>query len=342
MNYAQFLQLIKHSEPQPLYILVGPETFLRRLAIHELSSRFVAKEAYQLNYSSFGDSTDDVTAALATAKSRPMCSPMRMIHLSGTGLGNKAQAELVETYLQRPSPKSVVVLEIEELRKDSALSVLIRKQGALVDCQRLKPQECSAWLTQYAKAQGYTLLPEACALLLSRVGNNLQELVNNLDKVFSYAGEPSRVTRQQVQEVVGESRELPLWELSDAVTRGDASGVLNILDSCFRQGEVPLVLITVIHKVFRQVLLAREMLESGGDAHEVGRALRIPEFKLSAFLRSVKSMPAEWAGNMYSASAEVDDLMKSSSTPPRILLEALVCRAASGIPRPPRKISEKR
>jgi DNA polymerase III subunit delta len=328
MNYAQFHQLLKRSEYHALYLVSGPEAYLRRLAIRQLVDRYVDRDGRQLSVSTFGDSLDEVESALATAATWPMGSKKRLVLIAGPGIGSKGPIEMLGNYFLHPSTKTVIVLEIEELRKDSALPNLAKDHGVQVECQPLKAQECAAWLTQHSKEQGFALLADACSSLISRIGNSLQDLVVNLDKVMAYVGEPGRISRRHVLEVVGESRELPLWELSDAVTRGDSAAALSILDSCLRQGEAPLVLLAVISKVFRHVILAKELLQAGADADEVGRHLHIPAFKLAEFLRAVKSVPERWAKDLYAGAAEIDDLMKASAAPPRILLETLVCRAA--------------
>jgi DNA polymerase III subunit delta len=328
MNFAQFLQLLKRTEHHALFLITGQESYLRRQAIQDLVGRYVNAEARQLSFSTYGDAIEEIETGLATAQTWPMASPKRVVLISGPAVGNKAQVEMIAAYFQHPSSRTVIVLEAEDLRKDSALLPLVSEHGVQVDCQRLKPQECNTWLQQHARAHGFTLLPEAAAALYSCVGNNLQELAINLDKLMDYIGEPGRIARHQVLEVVGQSRELPLWELSDAVTKGDSSSALNILDSCLRQGEAPLVLLAVISKVFRQVILARELIQLGAEAAEIGKSLRIPEFKLAEFLHTVKSLPDPWARDLLAKSAEIDNLMKSSSAAPRTLLEMLICRAA--------------
>lgn len=330
MNFAQFLQVLGRSKPLPLYVVVGPEELLRHQAIEKLLGLYIPSEFRTFNYSAFSDTAEEVAAAVAVAQTWPLGNTYRFVLLRGLALNTKWVGEMLSAYLSRASSRTLMVLEVEDFKKDSALPELAKKHGLQVDCLPLKSHDLSNWIQEYARGKGYQIQADVAKYLASRVGNSLQELAVNLEKLFDWVGQPGRITRIHVEESAGETRELPLWELSDAIIRGDGAKALSTLDSSLRSGEAPLVLLAVISKVFKQVVLARELQRAGKSADEIGKALRIPEFKIGEFMRLVARVPDQWARDMYGCSAELDDKIKSSPTPPRLLLEALVCRATHG------------
>jgi len=75
----------------------------------------------------------------------------------------------------------------------------------------------------------------------------------------------------------------------------------------------------------RQVLIAKECLNQGRDAREIGNAAQIPQFILEQFLRQARTADSDSIQSVFLRLAEIDKKMKSSSVDGRMLLESIIC-----------------
>ncbi len=76
---------------------------------------------------------------------------------------------------------------------------------------------------------------------------------------------------------------------------------------------------------FRQIIIAKELLQEGRPSYEIGRATQVPEFALQEFLKQVRAIELELARSMHQRLARIDRSFKSSSPDQRMLLEHLIC-----------------
>ncbi|MBW3660388.1 MAG: DNA polymerase III subunit delta [Gemmatimonadetes bacterium] len=93
------------------------------------------------------------------------------------------------------------------------------------------------WLAGRAKADfGKTLDPEASETLAA-VGEGLQPLYAELEKVALYVGDAERITRADVEAICSGSALGTVWEWCDAVGAGDSRRALALLEELVAAGE---------------------------------------------------------------------------------------------------------
>ena len=102
------------------------------------------------------------------------------------------------------------------------------------------------------------------ALFCRRVGSNLQEVVGELEKLFTYLGERNLVDVADVAAIVADSRVDSIFELTNALGGGDAGEALRLLGRLLGDGQAPLLVLNLMVRHFRQLWLTRELLDQGG------------------------------------------------------------------------------
>lgn len=86
-----------------------------------------------------------------------------------------------------------------------------------------------AWIQKRFEKRGKSVRPAAVALLINNVGTILRELDSEIEKVSAATAEKDQVTEQDVSRFVGEFRHDSIWNLQNAVGRGDFDEALTVL-----------------------------------------------------------------------------------------------------------------
>lgn len=102
------------------------------------------------------------------------------------------------------------------------------------------PDERSAWLDLELPKRGLQASHDAREAFLSRVGNGLSELRNELDKLQTYLGERTSLSRADVEAIVATTPSAQLFQLTSRVQRKDAAGALQCWNDCQKGGAAPL------------------------------------------------------------------------------------------------------
>ncbi len=96
---------------------------------------------------------------------------------------------------------------------------------------------------------------------IERAGTDTRQIVNEVEKLAVYLGDKKRVCRDDVLAITSCSRDVPAWDLADAVGTKDLAKALRILRQLLFQGENPVRLIMSIEGRLRDLTIYREALD---------------------------------------------------------------------------------
>ncbi len=325
LTQSEFEQAVEAGHFRPVYLLLGPEEFLRRRAVGLLKRLALAPGAFDFNYTEFSLRNTPVAEVLQSAQTFPFASPRRLVLAKDLDtLPEDSQAEMLD-YLGEPFEKSVLVLDATELDRRTAFYRAMRERACVVEFPNLKGVALERWVEQYIRRQGLQISPAALRQLVSLAGSDLQSLTGEIEKLALYVGEKKTIPDSAVDDLVDASRQHGIFELTGAIGRQDRRAALALLGRLTDSGEPAVAIVAMIARHFRQLLIAKELLEDGKPAAEIAAAAQIPPYFLDGLLRQARSYNRETARKIYSRLAVIDDRIKSSRVDPRAMLEALIC-----------------
>ena len=139
-------QLRRH-EIAPVYVLFGPETYLRDLAVKTICDRsFVAGDARDFNETEFSlNQSDSLQAAIGAADQLPMMSARRLvrirdIRISAAGRLDTVRDEhenLLSRFLDDPPGHAVIIFIADELNGTRKISKLLKEKCVAVEFEEL-------------------------------------------------------------------------------------------------------------------------------------------------------------------------------------------------------------
>jgi len=313
---------LKRRELAPVYVLFGPETYLRDIALKTICDfSFTDGEARDFNETEFSlNAEGSLGAALAAAEQLPMMAARRVIRItdvrvSATGgrdtLREEDEARL-EAYLKRPADSSVVIFVAEEFDKRRKVAKLLTEHTAAVEFTELKDEELSKWARDKIKDAGSQMDERALRLLVSLVGPDVRRLTIEIQKL-STAALPDRVISSELVELlVGNSREISNFDLTDNLFTGRKTEALRILNKILNDGSEPLMLLGLISYNVRRLLMAKEAMAEGVDRGAVARIAKLRYSDQEAFLAAARRADAKALARAIQRIAETDLAIKTS------------------------------
>src|SRR5690348_11675352 len=198
------------SELKSVYLLTGSDRPKIARAVRRLRDRF-------------GDDSTEHLSARETGAADVIAS-CNALGLFGGGEGRlvivddvdkwkAAEVKELATYLAAPSPETVLALVAEEIKSDSALAKAVAKAGQVLayDVPKRKLPE---WVGEQFARFGAQATPDACRALVEIVGDDLDELTTEVDKLATWArGEP--VEEQHVAQLAAGRAETAIFAVTD-------------------------------------------------------------------------------------------------------------------------------
>ena len=318
-------QALKQGRIEPLYLLFGPETYLR-----DRAARAIADEALrdtllrEFNDASFSLITDDVRSAVAAAEQLPMMSSRRVVRIRDFAKLREADEDFLLRYVERPVETSVVIFIAGDLDKRKKLAKTLM-QGAAFEFQPLRNNELSAWARSHLKNLKTEIEPQALQCLIELVASDLHMLANELNKLAAAALPSARITMELVENLATRSREHQNYELTDHMLARNGKAALRTLKELLDDGAEPVMLVGLIAGTYRRLALARELLARGATPNEIFSEVRMPSFKQNAYLAVLRRLDSRTLARRIRRIAEADLAIKTSKATPRTQVEMLVC-----------------
>jgi DNA polymerase III delta subunit len=133
-----------------------------------------------------------------------------------------ADVKAIEEYLASPAPDTVLALVAEELKKDAPLRKACAKVGDVLAYDVAK-RNVNTWVAERFKQAGARAEPDACAALVELVGEDLNQLANEIDKLALWAGDEP-IGEREVELLVAAVADTPTFTLTDAWAQRDTRG----------------------------------------------------------------------------------------------------------------------
>ncbi len=227
-QYAQLLDQIRSRAFVPVYLLMGDEPFYTDRLCDAIIEN--ALEEYERDFNEticYGADVDAETVVTA-ARRFPMMAERQLVVVK------EAQAmrdlDALSVYLEKPLDSTVLVLLMRGTSADKRKSLykLASKCGVVFESKALRDYEMPAWISAYFSGRGMQLSPDAAALLAEYAGTDMSKIVLEADKMSRNLPEGGKVSVADIEENVGISREVSVFELTRELSMKNAQKALQM------------------------------------------------------------------------------------------------------------------
>ncbi|WP_437201919.1 DNA polymerase III subunit delta [Planctomicrobium sp. SH664] len=327
MHATEFSRKAKAAQNVPLIVLHGGERHLKQAALALLCEQILNSPLDQsIGLTRYGGKDADFKTIRDELLMVSMFSDRKLILVEDADDFITEHRASLESYADKPSKKSVLVLDVKTWRKNTRLAKKVDADGLDIDCSELTGPPLTNWLLQQAQEQhGKQLSRDAAQLMVELAGTGLGLLDQELGKLASYAGEREKISAEDVRKLVGGWKAETTWHMIDAIRDGHPGVALNCLSKLLYAGEPGPKILGGINYVFRKFAIAVERSRRGQALKEALKEAGVfPRDIANAenYLRRVKRQRAEQILEML---ARADYGLKGGSRlPENLQLEMLI------------------
>ena len=301
---------------RPVYLLTGSDRPKIARALERLRARFDEASREHL----FADATSGAEAVAACNALGLFGGGGRLVVVEGVDRWKTADAAAVGEYLADPTPDAVLALVADAVKNDSPLAKAVANGGGELLAWDVPKRRLPAWVAEHFARLGAQADRDACESIVAVVGENLDELATEVDKLATWAGGEA-VTPRDVEALAVHGREAPSWALSDAWGARDVAAVLAAYEAELHRTE-PFLLSARLASHVAMVRSAHRLAADGRSSREIAKAVGAHEFRVrKALAHADRFAPSELDAAVVRL-AELDAALKGGSRrPPELELE---------------------
>jgi len=147
---------------------------------------------------------------------------------------------------QLPPYNKLLLIDQNQPNRRLKLYKNLVELGMVVDCQFLKSVDLRRWINREVKRAHKRIEGQAVEALLNLVGNSLQDIKSELQKVLDYTANASVISKEDIEKVVSPSLEAKIFTFVDAIGQRQLTKGYQELEVLYAVGEPPLRIIAMI------------------------------------------------------------------------------------------------
>ncbi|WP_297443725.1 DNA polymerase III subunit gamma/tau [Acidocella sp.] len=185
---------------------------------------------------------DDVREIIEATRFKPLSARTKVFIIDEVHMLSKAAFNALLKTLEEPPPHIKFVLATTEIRK-VPVTVLSRCQR--FDLRRVAIEVLSAHFTRIAGAEGINIAPGALTHIARAADGSVRDGLSLLDQAIARGAEDGgEITAAMAADMLGLADRGFVFDLMDAVVKGDAAEALRISDDSYSRGADPSLLLS--------------------------------------------------------------------------------------------------
>jgi DNA polymerase-3 subunit delta len=193
---------------------------------------------------------------------------------AGNAKGDTVALEKLDQTLDQLPPTTVLIfIESDALKKSHPI---LKKGQAIQGCVQTftapPPQQLPRWIEQRVQGKGGRIEPQATRALATVVGDNLNALDNEIDKLVLYVNQQRPITLADVELLCPYTADSETFAMANAVGRGDLQEAQNQMHKRLEEGQTPLAIMGGIAGQFRGLLEVKSMAAGGMSAADIAKS----------------------------------------------------------------------
>ena len=258
------------------YLLYGTDTSIIDREIDIIKEKLSISDNDVIYYN-IEDIKDIVDEALTIS----MFSPNKLIVIDSTiYLSQKKDIEninLLENYFNNYNSNSylVFVSNSDSIDSRKKLVKLINSNGTIKKVEA-NSEYLSNYVNDYLKKKNYKMSSMDINIFINRVGNNIDNIKNELDKLMLYKIEDKVINNSDIMLLTEENTDNSVYDLVSALLKNDNSKAIKLYKDFVMNGMDPNQIIAIIASQIRLLFQVKRLYNSGKSNDEIAKIL---EFK---------------------------------------------------------------
>ncbi|RFN58470.1 DNA polymerase III subunit delta [Marixanthomonas ophiurae] len=299
---------IKSGNIKPIYFLMGEEPYYIDGIANYIEDKILSEEEKGFNQMVLYGRDVTIDEIVSNAKRYPMMAERQVVIVKEAQDLSRTIENLV-AYVKDPQPTTVLVIcyKYKKLDARKKLAKEIKKTGVLFESKKLYENQVPDWIKRVLAGKGYTITPKAAQMLTEFLGNDLNKVNNELQKLQLIIQPGEQITPQLIERNIGISKDFNNFELQNAIGARDIKKAYSIVQY-FGQNPKnnPMVMTVALMYSFFSKLLKYHALS---DKNQAARALGVSPYFIKDYQLAARNYPMKKVSAIISSIREVD--MKS-------------------------------
>lgn len=222
MEYKDIVKELKKGHYRHIYFFHGKEPYFIDRLTEYIQANALPDDQKSFNQTILYGKDTDAETVINTAKRYPMMAKRQVVIVREAQ--NLKGLDKLRFYIQKPQDSTILVVnhKYASLDKRTKLYKALKEPVAEFESKKIKDHQVPEWIQKYVGQSNLSIDAEAATLMAEFLGNDLDKITHELDKLMlaMQKGE-NRITPAVIEKNIGISKEYNPFELNKALAEKD-------------------------------------------------------------------------------------------------------------------------
>lgn len=332
-NYNEEVRLLREKGPERLYLLYGPEDYLRERFLDELRN-WCVPEANEFSCKRLDGPAVDLGALAEAVDAMPFFTERTFVEVRDYDLNKcrDADCERLKSIITDIPDYCTLVFVIPagyELDGRLAAAKALKKEGRAIEFTEQGSGALTDWITNRFKALGKRVARADAEYLIFLSGSRMSGLIPEIEKAAAHAA-GGTVERSDIDATANRIPEADVFQMTDLLSQRKFDPAASMLSDLLGKKENhPILLTALIGQQMRRLYTVKVGQAAGRSRADLMELCGVRyDFIYDRLSAAAKPYSAERLGEIVKLCAEYDYKMKSTGLDPLMLIRELFARIA--------------
>ena len=260
------------------YLLYGKELFLIDREVKNIINKNNIEE---INISKYDLEINTLNEILDDANTVSLFSNNKLIIVENAFIFNKVQSkkidniELLENYLKNSSDTIIIFIDNnEKIDSTKKLVKLIKEKGIIKEFNPFKNINSNV-KTMF---DDYKISDSSINLLIDRVGNNLELIYQEVEKLKIYKIDDKTITNKDIEDLTTENINIDIFKFVDDIINKNKKSAIKTYKELLKLNEEPIKIVALLASKFRLMYQASKLAKRGYTEEDISEILKVHKY----------------------------------------------------------------
>lgn len=291
-----------------LYLFFGEEAFVKDSYINYMLNLVPNDDFSDFNRIFLDGKTVSSDRIDDAVDSFPVMSGKKIVIVKDSGIFKIKDVSETQNYwnekLKNLPDFLTLIFDEYDVDKRSACYKTVAKYGLPVEFCYLKPYELTAWIMRETQKNGKRISKSVAENLLDLCDSGINNIKNELYKLFNYCGD--EIYQSDVDKVVSKPLSVVIFDISDAISKGDKDSAIKTLLRLKDQGSSAFNIMYLLSSNFDRFLRTKLLLKEGATYDMISDKLKVKRSAISIYAEQAKRFSEDFLIECICKTAEYD------------------------------------
>ena len=318
---------IKNGTFHSSYLIYGDEAYLRNQNRDKLRKALLGG-GDAMNLQHYEGSGLNPAEIIDMAETMPFLADRRVIIVENSGFFKNGCPELAD-YLKKPAETVNFVFAETEVDRRKDMFKAVHAAGLDIECDTQDAETLGRWVAWKLQAEGKRISPRAISFFIDRVGTDMANIANEIEKLVCYTAERQEVTQEDIDAICANWLTSQIFAMTDAIVEKNQKKAMNLYYDLLALKEPSPKILALITRQFNLMLQVKEMTEHHDDMGRMMSATKLPRFIVSKYTGWAQHFTREELMKALEMCVENDEAVKTGRLDQVISVEMVIVGCSS-------------